>query len=291
MTTALAAPRFHLGLRAHDFGRLPTAELAQKIGAAGFRVVQLAPFRALADLPDDLAALTPARARQIRTLFADQGVRIGVLSCYVNIGTGDAAERARLVDRYKAHLAVARELGAEMVATETGSVNSDWSWHEGNRDEATYARVLDTVLALVAEGERVGANVGIEGVGVHIFNSIERMHRLVEATRAHRNLRVIFDLFNLLTAATAHDHRALIRRGFELLGPAITTLHLKDYKIEDGKLVMKPVGQGDLDFGYLLAQAATLPRGLDLILEEHTPASAGPAAAHLRAVAPAHAFV
>ena len=286
----MTLPRFHLGLRAHDFGRLPTAELAQKIGAAGFRVVQLAPFRGLADLPDDINALTPARARAIRNVFADHGVRIGVLSCYVNIGTGDAAERDRLVERYQRHLAVAREIGAEMVATETGSVNSDWSWHEANRDEATYARVLDTVLALVSEAERVGANVGIEGVVVHIFNSLERMHRLVEATRGHRNLRVIFDTFNLLTAATAHDHRAIIRRGFDLLGPAITTLHLKDYQVEDGKLVMKPVGRGDLDFGYLLAQAATLPRGLDLMLEEHTPDIASPAAAHLRAVAPANAF-
>lgn len=290
MTVGAALPRFHLGLRAHDFGRHPAEELARRIAAAGFRVVQLAPFRALADLEDVPGALTPAVARRIRRAFEDHGVRIGVLSCYVNIGSGDADERARLVRRFKDHLAVARDIGCEMVATETGSINSDWSAHPGNCDEATFARVLVTVLELVQEAERVGANVGIEGVVSHIANSLERMHALVEATRGHRNLRIIFDTFNLLTAETAHDHRAIIRHGFDLLGPAISTLHLKDYRIVDGRLVMAPIGSGQLDFSYLLAQAATLPRGLDLMLEEHTPDIALPGAAHLRSLAPVGSF-
>jgi sugar phosphate isomerase/epimerase len=55
----------------------------------------------------------------------------------------------------------ARDFGCSVVGTETGSLNSDFSFHPGNRGEEAFQVVVAGVRELVEEAERFGVFAGI----------------------------------------------------------------------------------------------------------------------------------
>ncbi|MNE99095.1 hypothetical protein D3C80_1977150 [compost metagenome] len=48
------------------------------------------------------------------------------------------------------------------------------------------------------------------------------------------------------------QQEAVIAEALELLGDRIAVIHLKDFTVEDGKIVIVPVGQGQLHFAPIL---------------------------------------
>jgi sugar phosphate isomerase/epimerase len=169
----------NLGVRAHDFGKLPLAHLAAQIAAHGLTCIQLAPAKAIADFGAD-DPLTPEFAAQVRDAFARHGIAIAVLGCYINLGDRDPAQRQRSLERFKEHLRVARAFGGAVVGTETGSVNSDYSRHPDNAGEAAFQTVLSGVRELAREAEKSDAIVAIEGVERYVISSPRRLRRLAD---------------------------------------------------------------------------------------------------------------
>jgi L-ribulose-5-phosphate 3-epimerase len=160
-----------IGIRAHDFGKLPAEELASRIAAKGLCCVQLAVNKAIAgmDLVPGRRDLTPGLAWDIGRAFAKHSVQIAVLGCYINLSHPDAAARAPLMAFFKEHLRWARDFGCSIVATETGSLNPDWSFHPDNQGEEAFKLLVPRVAELVAEAQRFGVMFGIEGVASHVL--------------------------------------------------------------------------------------------------------------------------
>ena len=131
-----------LGARAHDFGKLPVDQLAEKIAAKGLTSVQLALAKAIDGIVSDTGGLSPGLATHVRDAFQRHGVRIAVLGCYVNLVHPDFAERSKLLARFKEHLRFARDFGCSVVATETASLNADWSPHPDNGGEAAFRTAI-----------------------------------------------------------------------------------------------------------------------------------------------------
>ena len=67
-----------IGCRAHDYGKLPAAELAATLRAKGYNAAQLAMPRAIAGI-EDFSHITDKQLAEIRTAFAAQDVEISVL--------------------------------------------------------------------------------------------------------------------------------------------------------------------------------------------------------------------
>ena len=149
-----------LGARAHDFGKLPADQLAEKIAAKGLTSVQLALAKAIDGINSDTGGLSPGLATHVRDAFQRHGVRIAVLGCYVNLVHPDLAERRQLLTRFKEHLRFARDFGCSVVATETASLNADWSPHPDNGGEAAFRNLLyapdlhDPDLVIRTSGEQ-----------------------------------------------------------------------------------------------------------------------------------------
>ncbi len=66
------------------------------------------------------------------------------------------------------------------------------------------------------------------------------------------NLQIIFDPVNLLDMANYQDREAVIGEAIELLGPDIAMVHLKDFCIEDGKMISLGCGLGEMDYTDIL---------------------------------------
>lgn len=91
----------------------------------------------------------------------------------------------------------------------------------------------------------------IEPVYRHIvWNPVQARKVLDEINSP--NLQIIFDPVNLLDIANYQDREAVIREAIELLGPDIAMVHLKDFRIEEGRMVSVGCGLGMMDYTEIL---------------------------------------
>jgi sugar phosphate isomerase/epimerase len=259
-----------LGVRAHDFGKLPVGELAGRIAGKGFSCVQLAPPKAIAGFDTDLGRLSSDFACHVREAFRRQDLQIAVLGCYINLADPDAGQRQRLVARFKKYLRYARNFGCSIVGTETGSLNSDFSFHLENRSEKAFQTVLGSVREMVAEAERCGVFVGIEGVERYVISDPPRIRRLIDSIGSN-NLQIIFDPVNLLSVENYRRQDAIITESFELFGDRIAILHAKDFVVAGGGLRSVLAGQGLLNYRLLSDLTRARQPGINIIMEDTQP--------------------
>jgi len=255
-----------IGVRAHDFGCLPADELAARIAAHKMVCAQLAVGKAIAGVTLRPGVLNPGLAHEIGQAFHRHGVQIAVLGCYVNPIHPDPETRRSLLSLFKEHLRYARDFGAGLVALETGSVDAEYLPHPENHGESAFRQSVASIAELVAEAERFGALVGIEGVTSHVVSTPRKMRRMLDAV-ASNNLQVVFDPVNLLSLENHHEQERIIGESFELFGDRIAAIHAKDFDIHDGQLVCVGAGLGKLRYEQVIKFAAEQKPGISILLE------------------------
>ncbi len=256
-----------LGIRAHDFGCMSADELAARIAAQEFSCTQLALNKAIAGLNLQAGDLTPELARKIYGTFAQHGVGIEVLGCYINPIHPDLATRKNLLQFFKDHLRFARDFGSGIVALESGSVNADYSPHPANHGEEAFQEMLASIGELVAEAEKFGVTVGFETVHCHTVSSAQKMRRVLN-TIGSKNLRVVFDAANLLSPENFREQARIVPEALELLADDIAVIHAKDFIFENGAPKTVPAGRGQLDFAPVLNFVRTRRPDVAVLLEE-----------------------
>jgi L-ribulose-5-phosphate 3-epimerase len=271
-----------VGVRAHDFGKRPAEELAARIAAQGLCCVQLAVSKAIAGIQLSPGDLTPGLAYHVGQAFARHAVQIAVLGCYVNLSHPDPAARRPLMELFKDHLRWARDFGCGVVATETGSLNPDWSYHPENKSDAAFAALVPTVAELVAEAERFGVVFGIEGVSSHVLCTPAKIRRLLD-TIGSNNLQVVFDPVNLLSIDNYQQQDRLIQESFDQFGERIAIIHAKDFSFAGDSLKQVRTGQGELNYPLLMSLLRQRKPGISILLEEASEATAAECARFLHA--------
>jgi len=265
-TQRLAPSALRLGVRAHDFGRLPAEELASRIAVHGFSCVQLALNKAIASLNLQAGDLTAELARNIGGAFVRHGVGIEVLGCYINPIHPDLATRKKLLQYFKEHLRFARDFGCGIVALESGSVNADYSPHPANHGEAAFQEMLASIGELVAEAEKIGVTVGFETVYCHTVSTAQKMRRVLDVIGS-KNLRVVFDAANLLSPENFREQSSVVTEALVLLGDDVAVIHAKDFVCANGMMTAVPAGCGQLDFAPILEYVKSRKPAVSVLLE------------------------
>lgn len=267
-----------LGIRAHDIGRFSPDELACRVAAEGLDCVQLALGKAIAGIEIGLGVVQSNLATSIGNSFAKHGVGIEVLGCYINPIHPDEMQRVMMLDLFKEHLRHARGFGCSIVALESGSMNSDYSPHRDNQGEAAFQLLLANLNELVCEAEQYGVVVGIEAVTDHVISNPVRMKRLLDAIPSP-HLKVVYDAVNLLSVGNCMNQHEIMGCSLDLFGDRIAVVHLKDFRVTDGRLEVCPAGLGMLDFDRLFSGLSDLVSPVSMMLEEttggHIPSSVG----------------
>jgi L-ribulose-5-phosphate 3-epimerase len=254
-----------IGIRAHDFGRLALEEMIDKIKSRGFSAVQLALNKALTEVDAD-SHLSPGLAYHVGETFRKNDIQITILGCYFN-PLAEEEERKKAVARFKEHIRYARSLGCSVVATETGSVNADWSFHPDNHGEEAFVKVVETVKELVREAERFGVFVGIEGVIRHTIHSPQKLKRLIDEVNSN-NLQIVFDPVNLLDINNYKRQDEIIRQSIELFGDRIVAVHSKDFIVEGNEFKTVPAGTGLLNYKLIFELLNKKKPFVNFIMEE-----------------------
>jgi len=276
-----------IGLRAHDYGKnLPPEELAQILAAYRPASIQLALAKALSGAPGN-GGLNPGYARRIRQILEAQGISIAVLGCYINPVHPDSGERESQLRRFEEHLRFARDFGCALVGTETGSCNADCSFHPDTAAPQTFDLFCSSLERLLATAEKCGSSVAIEAVAdQHTVSTIEKMEEVLRRFDSPA-LKVIYDPVNLIPAmGLAESQERFFTRAFDAFGTRIAAIHAKDFRMEGGKKNgALPAGTGEMDYPALLRLIGERKPGIDILLEDTSPASGAGAMEFLRGIA------
>ncbi|WP_068496905.1 sugar phosphate isomerase/epimerase family protein [Paenibacillus kribbensis] len=257
----------NLGIRAHDIENVSLQEAVNIISSKGLTSVQLAVSKSLHDVNTKLGSLSPGIAHYISSIFRKKDVQIAVLGCYINMIHPDPSQRRKELNRFKEHIRFARDFGCSIVGTETGNVNPEIVYTEENFTEKPFLDVVENVRELVAEAEKFGVIVGIEGGINHPIHTPERMRRLLDRVPSN-NLQVIFDPANFISLNNYQNQEAVFQEAFDLFGDRIVIMHAKDLIIEDHAIKFVPVGKGILNYNFLLKLLKDKKPYLNILLEE-----------------------
>ena len=260
-----------IGVRAHDFGRSEPEILAEAIAGAGFQTTQLALTKAVANV-SSLSDVTGEMLCGVRRAFEDSKVEIGVLGCYIEPSYSDKDARLLEVKKFLTGLEYAKELGVNLVGTETTHFDPDPS-NEPLRESA-YQNLKDSVLRMVERAETLGVNIGIEAVANHTLNTAVLTRRLLDEVNSRR-LRVIFDPVNLiLTEADIEGQDKLFADFLGAVGDKISALHVKDIVFENGAKVWRNIGNGNINYPPIFEWLCRNNANLPVLREEVEPKSA-----------------
>lgn len=262
--------KWEIGVRAHDFGRLPVSELAPRIADAGFDHIQLALGKAINDFQYTCGILSNGLARSIERELSRNNLRPSVIGCYIDPAAEDADTLRTNIRTFKEHIRFAQELGGKIVATETGGIPAGSG--EAAVRAAAFERVVRFVSEVTEEAEKFGVLVAIEAVAGHTVNTADSMVRLFERIPSN-NLCALVDIVNMIHPAQAGKdaQRELIDEVFEQYRERINVFHVKDFTIADNAKQSAIIGQGSMDLAYLLNKIKEEKPYADVIIEELKP--------------------
>ena len=259
-----------LGIRLHDTSKLPFEERIADVHNLGFACGHLALGKVIDEFPTTDEALTPGLAMYIKNVFAKNEVDIAVLGCYLNLANPNREQLEKTVHRYMAHIRFASWLGCGVVGTETGAPNETYSFTPECHTEEALQLFIQNVRPVVKYAEQMGVVFAIEPVYRHIVWNPKQARRVLDEINSP-NLQIIFDPVNLLDIANYQNRDEIIREAIELLGPDIAMVHLKDFRIEDGKMISVGCGLGEMDYTDILKFMKTRKPFIHATLENTKP--------------------
>lgn len=264
---------WQIGVRAHDFGRMQLKELAPLISSKGYGNIQLALTKALTDYQYSYGKLSTGIMRTIEKELYKNNLRVSVLGCYIDPSVENKDAYELNLEIFKEHLRFAKDLGAGMVATETGMFK-----HDGKSDTAVltdpqFERVAVFFEEAVEEAEKAGVKIAVESVCSHTINCPETTKVLLDRIKSPA-FTALFDAVNMIKPEEADNQKEVIDRVFKLYGNRINAFHLKDFALENGEKVRRSIGEGQLELGYLLKKIKEYKPFCDILLEEALPEEA-----------------
>lgn len=236
-----------LGIRLHDIKKAPLEERLSIAHEQGFACGHLALSKVISEYPVDDGALTPGYALYLKKLFAKNELDIAVLGCYLNLANPNPESLNKIRKRYLTHIRFASLLDVGVVGTETGAVNEEYKFEEKSHSEEALDIFIHNVRPVVEYAEKMGVIFAIEPVYKHIVCNPKRARRVLDEINSP-NLQIIFDPVNLLDISNYKNRDEIIEEAMELLGDDIAMIHIKDFVVEDGKLVSVAAGTGEMDY-------------------------------------------
>ena len=259
-----------LGIRLHDTKKLCFEERIADVSQLGFKCGHLALAKVIDEFPTTDEALTPGLAMYLKNVFARNNVDIAVLGCYLNLANPNPEKLAQITHRYMAHIRFASWLGCGVVGTETGAPNETYTHVPECHGEEALQTFITNLRPVVKYAEQMGVVMAIEPVWKHIVCNPKRARRVLDEINSP-NLQIILDPVNLLDICNYQQQVEIVDEAIALLGPDVAMVHLKDFVVEDGKLVSVGAGLGQMDYTSVIRFMKTRKPFIHATLENTTP--------------------
>ena len=234
-----------VGIRAHDVASTDAKTLAQTISNYGFDGIQLVFPKALNKTIDDIDLY------EIKDVFGH--LKIMMLGAYFNPVHPDYHKVSSGVSNFKKHIEIARQLNANFIGTETGSLmGSPWGYVKENHDLKTIDQSIEVIRELGEHAKKYQQPIAIEGAFAHVIHQPKTVRYMLDQLK-NPYIKITIDLFNFLSVDNIDQRYHIWNEAIELLKDEIVIFHLKDFVLEDGKLKLVGLGEGLMDFPYLIS--------------------------------------
>ena len=259
-----------IAFRTHDLGVKGLEPAVEKCKECGISAVQLVAYKFLDDVKYAPGGIDKAKAEQIGKALKEGGISVPLIGAYFNPVHSDKEKVARCKQVFKEYLSVAKELGSNIVGSETGSFNDDkWTYNPLNRTEEALQTVIETFKELALYAGEQGAYIGMEGAAGHVCWNVATLKRAVDAINAD-NVKIIFDIYNYLDASNYGNYLEILDEGLKTFAGKIHVFHIKDCVFADGKLKQVAPGKGMFDFEKILGKIKAYDKDAYLVLEGTT---------------------
>lgn len=271
-------PKFIVGARLHDYGKGMPDELFARVSADGFAAVQLA-YKKCVPTVKSYADITEALVNDTIAAEKAHNIQVAVLGTYVELAINDARRLQNVAD-FKSQLAVCKALGAGCIGTETTKMCDQPAGTTREEAQELLCRSLAEILPVA---EELGVTVGVEPVTHHSMNSAAATRHILDTMRSP-NLKVIFDLSNLVDADNVNAQDRIWNDIGELVGDKIVAVHFKGQAFNpDGSLLHTSLEDSLTDYAGAFAMLRQLPQEvLPVLREEAVPARAAGDIAFMR---------
>ncbi len=238
----------NITIRGHDLSQVQTIEdLAEKTKEQGIHTLQLALGLSFPEMSSGANEINSGMGNYVKRVLEKQEVSVGILSCYINMIHPDLTIREELLTKFEQYLHYASSFGASMVASETGCVLPEIQYTEENFTDEAFAEAVSVIRRLVKAGEKYQMMVGIEPGLNHPVYSLARVEQLIQAVDSDY-LGIILDPTNLITSTNYQEQIQLVEEAFERFGEKICAVHLKDFRVEQEKIVPVNLGDGVIEY-------------------------------------------
>lgn len=258
----------NIGVRGHDLSKTNIEDLANSVSEEGFSHIQLALGKSLGDYGKLNGKISTGMMNYFKDKLNEKGVRVSVLGCYINLANPCSETLKLELEYFKENIRYANDLGCKIVGTETGCYTENYTYTELNHTEEAFNRFLESTKELVAEAEKFGIIVAIEGVSSHIINTPKKMKKVFDEIKSN-NLQVILDPVNYLNVDNYMKQDEIMKECFELFGSRINTIHLKDFKIVENKISIVDTGDGLLNIKLLIELINKNKPHIEILLENY----------------------
>lgn len=256
-------PKFIVGARLHDYGKGTPDELFARVSADGFAAVQLA-YKKCVPTVKSYADITEALVNDTIAAEKAHNIQVAVLGTYVELAINDARRLQNVAD-FKSQLAVCKALGAGCIGTETTKMCDQPAGTTREEAQELLCRSLAEILPVA---EELGVTVGVEPVTYHSMNSAAATRHILDTMRSP-NLKVIFDLSNLVDADNVNAQDRIWNDIGELVGDKIVAVHFKGQAFNpDGSLLHTSLEDSLTDYAGAFAMLRQLPQEVLPVLRE-----------------------
>lgn len=262
-----------VGIRLHDIAPGTLEERVKLAHEQGFTCGHLALSKTVTEHSVENTALTPGYATYLRKMFARYDVDIAVLGCYLNLAHPDPEELKKIQQKYFAHLRFASMLGCSVVGTETGAPNAEYRSEPACHTEEALQTFITNFRPVVECAEKFGVIMAIEPVWSHIVYNSKQALKVLKAINSP-NLQIILDPVNLLGMENYENHEAVFAEAIEDLGEYTAVIHMKDFVVENGKIVSGAPGTGIMKYDRVMDFIHRDKPYIQVTIEDSTPENA-----------------
>lgn len=177
-----------------------------------------------------------------------------ILGAYFNPAHPDNGEVIAGIENFIFNMKLAEKYGIKYVGTETGSVlGSPWDYHPDNHLPETINSVTDVFKEISEKSKNIDVNIAIEPAFHHVIKDLDT---LVEFTENINDARIVYilDLYNLLNARPYQDYKIILAEYLNAVGSKIKIIHLKDFVVVDDRVKQVDIGEGVVDFEYVIKE-------------------------------------
>lgn len=258
-----------IAFRTHDLGVKGLENAIEKAKDCNISAVQLVAYKFMDEIKYAPNALNETNSAAIGGALKAAGIEVPLIGAYFNPVHSDKEKVANCKAVFKDYLKYSKNLGCNIVGSETGSFNDDkWTYNPLNRTEEALQTVISTFKELAAYAKEVGAFVGMEGAAGHVCWNVKTLKRAIDGIAAD-NIKVIFDIYNYLDATNYETYLEILDEGLKTFDD-IVVFHIKDCVFEDGKLKQVAPGKGMFDFDKILSKIKAYDKNAYLVLEGTT---------------------